>query len=110
MVSLTRQVSWTLPVPLLPWLAFCCKGRYGKDGFVNAMPGANLPLATLGTFILWLGWFDFNGGSQLKISDVENANAVARIFVNTNAGVTGGVIAALIVARLLFGKADLTWL
>lgn len=84
------------------------KGKYGKDGSVNAMPGANLPLATLGTFILWLGWFGFNGGSQLKISDVENANAVAQIFVNTNAGAAGGVIAALMVARILFGKADLT--
>ncbi len=84
------------------------KGKYGSNGAVNAMPGANLPLATLGTFILWLGWFGFNGGSQLKIADVENANAVAQIFVNTNAGAAGGVIAALIVARLLFGKADLT--
>ena len=84
------------------------KGKYGSNGAVNAMPGAKLPLATLGTFILWLGWFGFNGGSQLKIADVENANAVAQIFVNTNAGAAGGVIAALIVARLLFGKADLT--
>lgn len=84
------------------------KGKYSKDGSINPMPGANLPLATLGTFILWLGWFGFNGGSQLKISDVESANAVAQIFVNTNAGAAGGVIAALIVARLLFGKADLT--
>ncbi|WP_448215615.1 ammonium transporter [Endozoicomonas sp. 2B-B] len=84
------------------------KGKYAKDGAVNAIPGANLPLATLGTFILWLGWFGFNGGSQLKLSDVENANAVAQIFVNTNAGAAGGVIAALIVARVLFGKADLT--
>ena len=84
------------------------KGKYGKGGSINPMPGSNLPLATLGTFILWLGWFGFNGGSQLKISDVENANAVAQIFVNTNAGAAGGVIAALIVARLLFGKADLT--
>ncbi|WP_422136741.1 ammonium transporter [Endozoicomonas sp. ALD040] len=84
------------------------KGKYGKDGAVNAIPGANLPLATLGTFILWLGWFGFNGGSQLKLSDVESANAVAQIFVNTNAGAAGGVIAALIIARVLFGKADLT--
>ncbi|MGY0216999.1 ammonium transporter [Endozoicomonadaceae bacterium StTr2] len=84
------------------------KGKYGKNGEVNAIPGANLPLATLGTFILWLGWFGFNGGSQLQISSVENANAVAQIFTNTNAGAAGGVIAALIVARLLFGKADLT--
>ena len=84
------------------------KGKYGKDGAVNPMPGANLPMATLGTFILWMGWFGFNGGSQLKLSDVENANAVAQIFVNTNAGAAGGVIAALIAARILFGKADLT--
>ncbi len=83
------------------------KGKYTANG-VNPMPGANLPLATLGTFILWLGWFGFNGGSQLKIADVENANAVAQIFVNTNAAAAGGVIAALIVARILFGKADLT--
>ena len=83
------------------------KGKYTASG-VNPMPGANLPLATLGTFILWMGWFGFNGGSQFKISDVENANAVAQIFVNTNASAAGGVIAALIVARLLFGKADLT--
>ncbi len=83
-------------------------GKYGSNGSINAIPGSNLPLATLGTFILWLGWFGFNGGSQLKIADVENANAVAQIFVNTNAAATGGVIAALITARLLFGKADLT--
>ncbi|OED45084.1 ammonium transporter [Endozoicomonas sp. (ex Bugula neritina AB1)] len=83
------------------------KGKYTANG-VNPIPGANLPMATLGTFILWLGWFGFNGGSQLKIADVENANAVAQIFVNTNAAAAGGVIAALIVARILFGKADLT--
>lgn len=84
------------------------KGKYGSRGQVNAIPGANLPLATLGTFILWLGWFGFNGGSQLIVSNIDNANAVAQIFVNTNAGASGGLIAALIVARLLFGKADLT--
>ncbi|WP_163831397.1 ammonium transporter [Spartinivicinus ruber] len=84
------------------------KGKYTAKGQVNAIPGANLPLATLGTFILWLGWFGFNGGSQLKLADVENANAVAQIFVNTNAAAAGGVIAALVIARLLFGKADLT--
>ncbi|WP_067517106.1 ammonium transporter [Endozoicomonas ascidiicola] len=84
------------------------KGKYGSNGEINAMPGANLPMATLGTFILWLGWFGFNGGSQLQITGVENANAVAQIFVNTNAAAAGGVIAALVVARLLFGKADLT--
>ncbi len=84
------------------------KGKYGKDGKVKAIPGANLPLATLGTFILWLGWFGFNGGSELKISDVGEANAVALVFVNTNAAAAAGVIAALITSRLLFGKADLT--
>jgi len=84
------------------------KGKYGPKGQINAIPGANLPLATLGTFILWLGWFGFNGGSELKISDVSEANAVAMVFVNTNTAAAGGVVAALIIARILFGKADLT--
>ncbi|MFC6670402.1 ammonium transporter [Marinobacterium aestuariivivens] len=84
------------------------KGKYGRNGEINAIPGANLPLATLGTFILWLGWFGFNGGSELKLSDVGEANAVAQVFVNTNAAAAGGVIAALITARLWFKKADLT--
>ena len=84
------------------------KGKYGADGSIHAIPGANLPLATLGTFILWLGWFGFNGGSELKVSDVGEANAVALVFVNTNTAAAGGVIAALIGSRLAFGKADLT--
>lgn len=84
------------------------KGKYGPDGEAKAIPGANLPLATLGTFILWMGWFGFNGGSVLATSSVENANAVAVVFMNTNAAAAGGVIAALILARVLFGKADLT--
>ena len=84
------------------------KGKYGASGQINAIPGANLPLATLGTFILWLGWFGFNGGSQLVVSNISDANAVAQIFLNTNAAAAGGLIAALIVARILFGKADLT--
>jgi Amt family ammonium transporter len=84
------------------------KGKYGKNGEINAIPGANLPLATLGTFILWLGWFGFNGGSELVVSNVAEANNVAMVFVNTNTAAAGGVIAALITARLLFGKADLT--
>jgi Amt family ammonium transporter len=84
------------------------KGKYGKDGSINAIPGANLPLATLGTFILWLGWFGFNGGSELKISDIGEANSVAAVFVNTNMAAAGGTILGLITARLLFGKADLT--
>jgi len=84
------------------------KGKYGTDGAVKAIPGANLPLATLGTFILWMGWFGFNGGSVLKLADVSNANAVAMVFLNTNAAAAGGLVAALLVARALFGKADLT--
>ena len=84
------------------------KGKYGADGSVRPIPGANLPLATLGTFILWLGWFGFNGGSVLATASVESANAVAVVFMNTNAAAAGGLIAALIVARIMFGKADLT--
>lgn len=84
------------------------KGKYGANGQINAIPGANMPLATLGAFILWMGWFGFNGGSQLKMSTIEDANAVAQVFVNTNMGAAGGLIAALITARLLFGKSDLT--
>jgi len=86
------------------------KGKYGKNGEIRAIPGANLPLATLGTFILWLGWFGFNGGSVLKLGDIANANAVAMVFLNTNTAAAGGAVAALITARLLFGKADLTML
>ncbi len=84
------------------------KGKYGKDGQINAIPGANLPLATLGTFILWLGWFGFNGGSVLATASVESANSVAIVFMNTNAAAAGGLIGALAVARIMFGKADLT--
>lgn len=84
------------------------KGKYGLNGEVNAIPGANLPLATLGTFILWLGWFGFNGGSVLATASVDSANAVAVVFMNTNLAAAGGCIGALIVAKLLFGKADLT--
>ena len=84
------------------------KGKYGANGEVKAIPGSNMPLATLGTFILWLGWFGFNGGSQLVITNVLDANAVAAIFVNTNTAAAGGVVAALLTARAMFGKADLT--
>ncbi len=83
------------------------KGKYTK-GRINAIPGANLPLATLGTFILWLGWFGFNGGSELKISNIEEANAVSMVFVNTNTAAAGGLVAALLLSRFWFGKADLT--
>ncbi len=84
------------------------KGKYNKDGSSNAIPGANMPLATLGTFILWLGWFGFNGGSVLAMASKESANAVAMVFLNTNAAAAGGVIAALILVKLVWGKADLT--
>jgi Amt family ammonium transporter len=84
------------------------KGKYAADGTVKAIPGANLPLATLGTFILWMGWFGFNGGSVLKLGDIASSNSVAMVFLNTNAAAAGGLVAALILARILFGKADLT--
>ncbi|MCK5263723.1 MAG: ammonium transporter, partial [Gammaproteobacteria bacterium] len=84
------------------------KGKYGPNGQVNAIPGANMPMATLGTFILWMGWFGFNGGSVLKLGDIANSNAVAMVFLNTNAAAAGGVVAAIVLARILFGKADLT--
>ncbi|RMF99042.1 MAG: ammonium transporter [Gammaproteobacteria bacterium] len=84
------------------------KGKYGPGRQVNAIPGCNLPLATLGTLILWLGWFGFNGGSELKVSNIAEANAVALVFVNTNMAAAGGLVAALLLARLWFGKADLT--
>ena len=84
------------------------KGKYGKDGQTVAIPGANLPLATLGTFILWMGWFGFNGGSVLKLADAANAHSVAMVFLNTNAAAAAGLVGALLTARALFGKADLT--
>ena len=83
------------------------KGKY-EDGKINAIPGSNMPLATLGTFILWLGWFGFNGGSELMVSNVAEANAVALVFVNTNAAAAGGVIGALVFSKILFGKFDLS--
>ncbi|MDG2501091.1 MAG: ammonium transporter [Porticoccaceae bacterium] len=84
------------------------KGKYSADGKVNALPGANMPLAAIGMFILWMGWFGFNGGSELAVSSVESSNNVASVFVNTNAAAAGGLLAALVLAQLLYGKADLT--
>ena len=84
------------------------RGKYGPDGRVVPMPGANLPLATLGTFILWLGWFGFNGGSQLAMGTVGDVADVSRIFANTNAAAAGGSIAALILTQVLYKKVDLT--
>ncbi|MGF1447616.1 MAG: ammonium transporter [Pikeienuella sp.] len=83
-------------------------GKYSEDGKINPMPGSNLPLATLGTFILWLGWFGFNGGSQLAMGSVGDVADVSRIFANTNAAAAGGVIAAALLTQLLYGKVDLT--
>ena len=84
------------------------KGKYGPNGEIRAIPGANLPLATLGTFILWMGWFGFNGGSVLKLGDIGNAHAFAVVFMNTNAAAAGGLIGALLLGYLFFRKADLT--
>ena len=84
------------------------KGKYGAIGEVKPIPGANLPLATLGTFILWMGWLGFNGGSVLKLGDIASSNAVAMVFLNTNAAAAGGVLGALIISKVLFNKVDLT--
>ena len=84
------------------------KGKYNADGSINAMPGANLPLATLGAFILWLGWFGFNGGSQLALGSAADATAIAIVYTNTNLSAAAGVVAALIACQLLYGKMDLT--
>lgn len=86
------------------------KGKYGPNGEIRAIQGANLPLAALGTLILWMGWFGFNGGSVLKLGDIASANSVAIVFLNTNAAAAGGAIGALLLARIIFGKADLTML
>ena len=83
-------------------------GKYGIDGKVNPILGSNLALATLGTFILWLGWFGFNGGSQLAMGSISNIADVSRIFVNTNMAAASGAIAALILTQISYGKADLT--
>ena len=85
------------------------RGKYGPGGVVNPMPGSSMPLATLGTFILWLGWFGFNGGSQLAIGSLSDASSVSRIFVNTNLAACGGVVTAIIVTQIIYGKVDLTF-
>jgi Amt family ammonium transporter len=83
-------------------------GKYDKNGQVHPMPGSNLALATLGMFILWLGWFGFNGGSQLAMGTAGDVTDVSRIFANTNAAAAGGAVAALILTQLVYGKVDLT--
>ncbi len=84
------------------------KGKYGKDGRVQPIPGANLPLATLGTFILWLGWFGFNGGSVLALGTAEAVIEMANVFANTNMAAVGGVLAAMAATQILYKKVDLT--
>ncbi len=84
------------------------KGKYGPDGKVNAIPGSNLPLATLGTFILWLGWFGFNGGSQLALGSKGDADAISAVFANTNIAACAGAVVAMILTQLLYKKVDLT--
>lgn len=85
-------------------------GKFSKDGRVNPMPGSNLALATLGTFVLWLGWFGFNGASQLALGTEADANAVAIIFANTNMAAAAGAVAAMILTQALYKKIDLTML
>jgi Amt family ammonium transporter len=84
------------------------KDKYTADGKVNPLPGSSMPLATLGTFILWLGWFGFNGASQLAMGTIEDASAVARIFMNTNLAAAGGVVAAIVLCQVIYKKIDLT--
>ncbi|WP_425493399.1 ammonium transporter [Hoeflea prorocentri] len=84
------------------------KGKYGSKGEVHPIPGSNMPLATLGTFILWLGWFGFNGGSQLAMGSVGDVADVSRIFANTNAGAAGGAVAALLLTQFIYKKVDIT--
>jgi Amt family ammonium transporter len=84
------------------------RGKYGADGRVNPLPGANLPLATLGTFILWMGWFGFNGGSQLALGSALDATAMSIVYVNTNLAAAAGVLVAIAVTQILYRKIDLT--
>ena len=83
-------------------------GKFGADGSIRPMPGSNLPLATIGTFVLWFGWFGFNGGSQLAMGSAADVAAIANIFVNTNMAAASGVVVAIIATAILYGKIDLT--
>jgi Amt family ammonium transporter len=83
-------------------------GKYTSDGRVNPMPGSNLPLATLGTFLLWFGWFGFNGGSMLSMGSAVDVDAIARIYVNTNIAAAAGVVVALVLTMIRYGKVELT--
>jgi Amt family ammonium transporter len=84
------------------------QGKYGKNGSINPILGSNMPLAVLGVFILWLGWFGFNGGSELKLSNINEANSVAKVFVNTNLSACAGIIISLLLSKIWFKKADLS--
>jgi len=84
------------------------KGKYGPDGSIRALPGANIPLATLGTFILWFGWFGFNGGSQLALGSAFDATAMSIVYVNTNLAAAAGVVVAMIIAQIMYKKVDVT--
>lgn len=86
------------------------KGKYAADGTVHPIPGSSMPLATLGTFILWLGWFGFNGGSQLALGTLQDASSVSRIFVNTNLAAAAGVVVALFMSQAIYRKVDITFL
>ena len=84
------------------------KGKYNSDGSTNPMPGSNIPMAALGVWILWLGWFGFNGGSELVVSNESAAIAVSQVFLNTNIAAAGGVVAAILTSLVLTGKMDVT--
>ncbi|GAB4164674.1 MAG: ammonium transporter [Geothermobacteraceae bacterium] len=84
------------------------KGKYGKDGRVNPLPGSNIPLATLGTFILWMGWYGFNGGSVLALGDAASAISMSNVMVNTNMAACGGMVAAMALVQVLYKKVDVT--
>jgi Amt family ammonium transporter len=83
-------------------------GKYGENGRINPIPGSSIPLATLGTFILWFGWFGFNGGSQLAMGTISDASSVSRIFVNTNLAAAAGVVVAIILTQIVYKKMDVT--
>ena len=83
-------------------------GKYGPDGSVKALPGANIPLATLGTFILWFGWFGFNGGSQLALGSPLDATAMSIVYVNTNLAAAAGVVVSMVLAQIMYGKVDVS--
>ena len=84
------------------------KGKYNSDGSSNVIAGSNIPMAALGVWILWLGWFGFNGGSELVVSNESAAIAVSQVFLNTNIAAAGGVVASLMISQLVKGKMDIT--